>query len=355
MKKHLSSALRAALIVVVIATTTNCSTPKSNPDPAPLGSIWVVNEGNYGSSNARITAYDPMTKDVVEDLFGKANNDAALGDSPTQIVRRNGQIYISLSNSGKAYILDPKTVVPQGKIEGLHSPRCFAFTSATTGYVSNLNQPTITIFDPSTFKITGSIVLGSSVEQMIAKGSHIYGNQWSFGRQIVKIDTKTNKVVDSLVVGIQPNCLLEDMNGNFWTLCDGAYEGSPLGHEAPKIVRVVNLGEKMALGNEFQLSVDPMVFSFRMAINGSGDRIYYVLGNKLYSMSINDTVAPTAPIATVEGASFYSIAIDPRNGDIYCGDAVDYTQDGTVYRFDAQGKELDKFSSGGVSPSSYLF
>lgn len=331
--------------------TVSCAKNESNtPDPTALDAIWVVSEGNFNSSNAKITAYDPMTKKTTEDLFGTANGGASLGDTPTQVKLYNNLAYIALSNSGKVYMLDPKTAVLKDKITDLHSPRYFAFVSPTKGYISNINESTITIFNPSTSTVTGKMHIGSAAEQMVVKGDYIYANQWSFGTQLIKIDTKTDKVVDSLVVGIQPICILPDAKGNFWTLCDGGWEGK----DVPKIVRVLNLGDKMTIGNVFELPAGTY-FNFRMAINGAGDRIYYVAGNMLFSMSIDATALPTEPIAKVDGASFYSLAINPFNGEIYCSDAVDYKQPGVIYRFDSNGKLLDQFSAGGVSPSAYLF
>lgn len=353
--KNLFSICSKIFVLSAIVSVVGCSHREAaEPTPSALNGVWVVNEGNFGVSNAKITAYDPTTNTTIEDIFGKANSDAALGDSPTQIVLHNDQVFISLSNSGKAYILNPQTAAVEGKITDLHSPRYFAFVSSDKGYISNLNEPSITIFNPSTSAITGKITLESAAEQMVVRGDYVYANQWSYGQQIIKIDTKTDKVVDSVKVGIQPNCILADRNGNFWTLCDGGWQGNPLGYEQAKIVRIVNLGDKMVVANQIDIP-DGDTFNYRMAMSPAGDRIYFIVANKLYAMDIDQTTPPTEPMITVLGATFYSLAVNPHNGDIYLGDAVDYTQSGTVYRFDRDGKQVDKFSSGGVSPSSYLF
>ena len=55
-----------------------------------------------------------------------------------------------------------------------------------------------------------------STEQMVQCGDYVYVNCWSYQNRILKIDTRTDKVVDQLTVGIQPTSLVMDKNFKLW-------------------------------------------------------------------------------------------------------------------------------------------
>ena len=51
---------------------------------------------------------------------------------------------------------------------------------------------------------------------------------------------------------------------------------------------------------------------------------------------------------------YYALGVDPRRGDIYVGDAIDYQQQGVVYRFSADGRGLDTLRVG-IIPTDFCF
>ena len=54
------------------------------------------------------------------------------------------------------------------------------------------------------------------------------------------------------------------------------------------------------------------------------------------------------------GQQFYGLGIDPYNQEIYVSDAIDYIQNGTIYRLDSLGNEIDVFNAG-IIPNKFLF
>ena len=52
--------------------------------------------------------------------------------------------------------------------------------------------------------------------------------------------------------------------------------------------------------------------------------------------------------------SVHMMEVNPNNGDIYIGTS-DYKTNGNIYRFGRNGKFIEKFSSGGVSPNNAVF
>lgn len=315
--------------------------------------VFILNEGVYMAGNASLSFYNYSDKECRQDLFFEAN-DAPLGDVPTSMVVQSGKAYITLSNSGKIYVVNPVTCKYLGKISGLSSPRYIGFISDTKAYVSNLNEGVIDIIDPTALTITGSIDLGKGrcAEQLVVHDGFVYANLWSYGKYILKIDPSSDKVVDSLEVGIQPQSLWLDSRGRFWTLADGGYEGSPVGFAEPQIVCFDPAEMKILERFTIKRTPESMMFNIKMAL--AGDKIYYI-SHHLYEMSVNDKALPTAPLVSAEaGQSFYSIGVEPLTGDIFVGDAVDYTQAGMVYRYSSLGTKIDEFKVG-ISPGAFCF
>lgn len=57
-------------------------------------------------------------------------------------------------------------------------------------------------------------------------------------KDVIKVDTETDKVVDSLSVTRQPNSMVLDKNGKLWVLSDGGYAGSPYGQDQATLIRI---------------------------------------------------------------------------------------------------------------------
>ena len=214
--------------------------------PAPDGEdgiLFVLNEGNFQYSNATLSVYDPDTKTVENEAFIKANG-MKLGDVAQSMTIADGKGWIVVNNSNVIFAVDPLTVKEKGRIENLTFPRYIHFVNDRKAYGTQLWDNRIAIADPSSYSVTGYIEVpdmkpgSGSTEQMVSYGDYVFCNCWSYQNRIIKIDTRTDKVVASLEVGIQPNSLAIDCNGKLWTVTDGGYEDSPFGYEPPALVKI---------------------------------------------------------------------------------------------------------------------
>ncbi|MEG2528103.1 MAG: hypothetical protein RR980_05125 [Mucinivorans sp.] len=342
---------RLSLLALTILLAASCQHKQVGPDTPPVvKSVLVFNEGQYQSGNSSIVAYDPMAKTVSDDIFAPANNGAKLGDVPTSATFHDGRLFVPISGSGKIYVIDPLTSKLIAKITGLDSPRYIYFVDKTKAYVTNLNVAKITIINPETMTITGSIDTPTAAERLVKVGDYVYSNLWSYGNQVIKIDPKTNAIVGAVTVGVQPMTMVADKNGMLWVMCDGA-QWDPARAEDASMAKIdprtMNVSQKFIM---------PKVsaFGLRMEMDNMSENIYY-LTDAVYKMSVSASALPTVPVVTLaKGVSGYSLGVNPMNDDIYVGDAVDYTQRGMVYRYSAKGELLDKFTAG-IVPAFYYF
>jgi hypothetical protein len=82
-----------------------------------------------------------------------------------------------------------------------------------------------------------------------------------------------------------------------------------------------------------------------LSIDGTGTQLYFFDTN-IYTLSVNSDSVPTAPFSPGNGRNFYALGVDPSNGDVYAGDALDYVQNSDIYRYNSNGGLIQSFTAG---------
>jgi DNA-binding beta-propeller fold protein YncE len=260
------------------------------------------------------------------------------------------QLFIVVNNSGKIVVADASSLEFQHVITGLTSPRYIHFVSNEKAYVSDLYASHMTIFNPQSLQVTGLSVSQDILQnRMVQVGRYVFATHWSYGEALLIIDTEIDSLVGKIKLPLQPRDLVTDKNGKIWVLSDGGLEGSGAGRELPAISRIDP--ETFTIEQIYRFKEGAMPSSLK--INNSGDTLIY-LNKDVFKMAI--TSRQLSEIAFIEGRNklFYSLAIDPLQGDIYVSDAVDYTQNALVYRYASSGILIDSFKVG-INPSYFLF
>jgi hypothetical protein len=322
--------------------------------------VYVVNEGNFMYGNSSLSFYNPDEKRVYNQVF-QARNGAPLGDVAQSMTVWNNLGFIVVNNSGKIYVIDPSTAEFAGSISGLSSPRYVQIIHSGKAYVTDLYARKITIFNPTTFQITGSIPVGNpasefkqhDTEQMIRYRNFVFTNCWSYDNKILVIDSNTDNLIDSIEVFKQPNSLVIDKNNKIWVLTDGGFEGNPYGYEQPGLLEIDAETREVERSFRFALGQHP----FGLCLNNSKDTMLFI-NSHVWKMAVTAKRLPDEPFITStypdRFGGFYSLGVDPETSEIYIGDAIDHQQNGMVYRYSSSGKLLDKFRVG-ISPGNFAF
>lgn len=316
--------------------------------------LFICNEGNFQYGNATLSYYDPTTKTVENEIFYRANA-MKLGDVAQSMIIHNGIGWVVVNNSHVVFAIDPTTFKEVGRITGLTSPRYIHFVSDDKAYITQIWDNRIFIVNPKRYEITGYIEVPDmtseqgSTEQMVQLGKYLYVNCWSYQNRLLKIDTETDSIVAELEVGIQPTSLALDCNGKLWTVTDGGYEGSPYGYEAPSLYRI----DPDSFTIEKQFSFRKGDAPSEVQINGRGDTLYWI-NDDIWSMSVDADRVPVRPFLDSRGTIYYGLTVDPKRDEVYIADAVDYTQQGKIYRYSARGELLDEFYVG-IIPGAFCW
>ena len=316
--------------------------------------LFILCEGNFQYGNATLSFYDPSDNHIQNEIFFRANG-MKLGDVAQSMTIYNNKGWIVVNNSHVIFAIDINTFKEIGRIENLTSPRYIHFVSDEKAYVSQIWDNRIYIINPQTYKITGYIqvpgmsVESGSTEQMVQFGKYVYCSCWSYQNRILKIDTETNEIVDELTVGIQPNSLVIDNENRLWTLTDGGFEGSPYGYESPALFCIDPETFSILKTYSFKIGNQPS----ELQLNGAKDKLYWI-NDDIWEMDINSLSLPSKPLIPYKDTKFYGLTINPENGEIYVADAIDYSQQGIIYRYSSEGNLIDQFYVG-ITPGAFCW
>ena len=329
--------------------------------------VFIVNEGNFMYGNASLSYYNPQKDEVLNDIFYNTNA-LPLGDVATSMTIHDSLGYVVVNNSGKIYIINVNTFRYVGKITGLTSPRNIYFVSRNKAYVTDLYAKAITIVDPATRQVTGSISIDNhnpefyqhSSEQMVFFGKYAFVNSWSYDDQVLVINTLTDKLTDSITVVKQPNSMVIDKNNKLWVLSDGGFKGSAYGQDTAALTCINPVTRKIEKVFRFP---DMEASPTGLCINTAGDSLFFLYGSwaggavsyaGVYALPVDTRILPDRPLIPQGNHLFYALGIDPGSGHIYVSDARDFLSRGEVCIFSGQGTPLDSLKVG-IIPGSFCF
>jgi YVTN family beta-propeller protein len=313
------------------------------------GSLFVVNEGNFMYGNATLSVYDTLKNAVQNDLFYKVNG-LPLGDVAESMTIWKTKGYIVVNNSGKIYVMDTGNGKYTGKITGLTSPRFIHFVNDQKAYVTDLYAGKITIVNPATNQITGSISCSShpSTEEMVQFGKLLFVTCWSGDKTVLVIDTESDQIVTEITTGIQPCGIVKDRYNKIWVLCQ-SLPGNGSASLA-QLQRIDPITRTIDQSFTFPLGAKPV----KLSLDGTGENLYYLLGKDLFKMAVLAGKLPEVPFLSMPSKVLYGLGVDPANGNIYISDALDYQQPGMIARYSATGRLLHTFKAG-IIPGRFCF
>jgi len=304
-----------------------------NPKPAISilqSDILIANQGNFGWGEGTLSTYNPDSKIVQNEVFNTINNQS-LGNVFQSIAKINGLYYFVINNSGKIIITD-STFSRIGEIDELISPRYIYPVTETKAYITDLYADAISVVDLTINEVTKSIPVNGWSEKGVIKGS-IFWFVASESNKIYGVDILTDKVIDSIQVAGFPESLVIDNSNQLWILC----RGDENAQEKAALMRIDETDESIDL----QIDIDNIPTNL---VFDQSDDIIYFISDGVWSMKSSETVPNL--IYDGQGKTFYSLDINPNNGELYVSDVVDFVSNSSILRFDKNGELIDQFYAG---------
>ena len=307
--------------------------------------VFLINEGNFMAGNGSLSFYSYSSGKLFNDIFLFANG-RPLGDVPNSMIISGNKGYIVVNNSGRIEVIDKHTMLSLKTIEGLVSPRNILLINSEKAYVSSLFSNSLTIINTLTNSVSGFIKLKRSSEAMVLLGEKAYVSSWYSGKDILVLNTNTDKIIDSIEVAPEPESMVLDKFNRLWILCSGGYTGESLAE-----LIVVNTATD-EIEKQFVFP-SKLVYPSCLQINRTKDTVYYV-ENGLWRMSIQSSGLPEKPFSSSNGRLIYKLGVDPRNGRIFYTDPLDYQQNGYLLQLNPDGRPIDSCRAE-IIPGSFCF
>ena len=345
------------LAIALIASIISCKkedTPTQPPVETTTGA-YVLSEGSFNGNNTMFTYYDFGTSTPTTDFY-QSMNGSGLGDTGNDMFIHGSKLYIVMNVSSYLEVDNAATAKSIKKIPLKDASSQPLKPRYVVGYkdkvfVSCWNG-TVAVIDTTNLTIDKFITVGANPEQMAVVGTNLYvansgGITPGYDSTVSVIDLNSLTETSRITVGTNPSAMAADDAGNIYVGCTGDY--SSIG---PKLVKV------NTTGNTITKSADTAVGKIRFYKG-----LLYTTGGYLgspYVRTLSTTdFSATSPNFVTDGTTIttpYALNIDETTGDVYIGDAKDYSSPGEVFCFDKNGKKLFSFSvSPGLNPNTVVF
>lgn len=347
--------MKANLFLLLLATCLflySCGDNKDCCIPPPVDydystGVFVVNEGPFGGTGT-ISWFNPLTGEVRDSIYEKANNGASLGQFVQSLTFHQGKAYIVVSGANRVVVVNATSFEYLDTIGNLQIPRYFLPVGQNVAYISQWGNDGLTgslaRVDLTTNKVITVIPTGKGPERMEVVNERIYvANSGGYGLDstITEISIASETAQTYPVPGGKnPGDLLRVENGQdqkMYYLCKGYFLDS-----SPE-------GKLNYLGNQGSGASTP-AYADDLVYDPNTGFIYFLGGNTVYKMAQNGTDLTISPLFN---ASLYTLALDSEAGLFYCGDAKDFSNNGEVVIYQLDGTPVTSFRAG-VAPGDIV-
>lgn len=315
-----------AIALAVGFVFTSCTSDDSEETVIPKGDyengLLIVEEGSFGQGNGSVSYISNDLSVVESGVFDNVNNEL-LGDTAQSITFLENLAYVIVNGSSKIEVVNRYTFQSIATINtGLVSPRYMAIVNGK-GYVTDWGDgfvstdDYIAVIDLNSNSVESTIPVSEGPEELVVKGDTIYvahKGGYSQNNIVSLINTVTNEVFNTLVVGDVPNTIQLDNEGNVWVLCEGNpdYTTNETAGKLSKINTVNNTVSSIDFGS---ITNHPKHLYF------SNNSLYYYLDGGVYKIGVSETALPLNP--EFSGVSFYDFSI--KNNQLFGLDHNSYS------------------------------
>ena len=290
--------------------------------------VFILNEGNFRSGNGSLSFFSYDSLKLFNHVFLDINK-RPLGDIPFSISIHGSNAYIVVNNSGKIEVVDRNDLKSAAIINKLVSPRNIAFIDDSKAYVTSLYSDSVTVINLLINSISGHINIKRPSEEIEIINSTAYVAHWTGGNKIMVINTESDQITDSIEVGMEPESMVTDKNEKLWVLCNGGWKRD-------------YFAELIAIDTRTNTIVKRFTFPFKtdsptcLQIDRNRETLYFIQGG-IRRMDIDAVTLPEDDFIGSLNYSFYKLAINPENDEIFVTDAADYVQKGNLLRYSRGG------------------
>lgn len=317
---------------------------------------YILNEGIWGSNNANISRFFPSYKGIDSDYYQQVNG-KLMGDLANAMIEEDNNIYVVIGGSKYVARLD-LNCVEQARYsfpEGEGEPRCidvedgYVYVTQHGGQVSKL--------DAQTLKLVSTFKGGDNLEGIVEKDGKLYvANAWKgvydFNKELLVINAETMTKTGSIDVVLNP-VQVQEIDDKIYVISQGNYA------DVQAVLQVIDT--KAGTSKVIVKDVDKiteghngLIYGVRSTYDADWNTINSFFTYNPKKGTISETSFLQDAPSSISSTAIYLLEVGGYADFIYIG-ISDYVTNGTIYQFDASGKLLQSFDSGGINPNAMIF
>lgn len=325
-----------------------------HPEFTSIDGFYLLNEGNMNENKASLDYYDYASGTYRRDIYAESNPNVVmdLGDVGNDLAIYGDRMYAIINCSNKVEVMRKHNAERIGQVD-IPNCRNIAFHGAYAyvtsyagpvridpnytqrGFVAKIDTATLQIVDTCLvgFQPNGIEIVNDKI-YVVNSGGYMFPN---YDNTMSVIDLATFEVVETVVIDINLQHCKSDSRGVLWISSQGDYYG------------------KRACLYAYDTRKQRVLTRFDMAANSmwmDGDSLYVVsaawlteqgdisdAGYRIIDMSrleiVNDSFITDG--THIDIVKPYAVAVNPITKDIYIADGNDYYHPGRLYCYSRDG------------------
>lgn len=342
----------------------------AQPEFNDVQGMYVLNEGNMGSNKATLDYYNFSTGRYTRNVFGFANPSVPkeMGDVGNDLGIYGSKLYAVINCSNKVDVMDKMTVKKIGQID---IPNCryikfyggYAYVTSYAGPVEiredYKQRGYVAKIDTATLQVVDTCVVGYQPDELdIVNGKIYVANSGgymvpNYENTVSVIDIATFQEEERIPIAINLQGCRADSHGTLWISSRGDY------YENSSMLYAYDTRHHRLL-KAFDTRVSSMWLD--------GDSLYVIGVQFSYVTMKNEVTYAIINTATLEQVADnfitdgterditipYAVAVHPITKDIYVTDGKDYVSPGWLFCYSAEGKLKWSVRTGDI-PGHFAF
>ena len=369
--------LLAALVLLALAgcrtiepVTPSQPTDVGGDDAGDIAGFFLLNEGNMGSNKCTLDYYDYASGIYHKNIYAERNPGVVqeLGDVGNDLQIYGNRLYAVVNCSNLVEVMDVSTARHIGQVS---VPNCryivfknqYAYVSSYAGPVEidpNSRLGYVAKIDTATLRVVDTCVVGYQPEEMVVTGGKLYvANSGGYrvpdyDNTISVIDLATFKEIKKIEVAPNLHRMELDAYGNIWVSSRGDYyEIPPTTYIVSTLTdSVVECMELLACTEMTRCGDSLFVYSNAWSyITQTSDVNYAVVDVKTRQVLTRRFISDGTD---AQFQNPYGLAVNPNTHEIFLTDARDYITPGKVYCYSPEGRLKWSANTGDI-PSRIVF
>lgn len=327
-----------------------------------LKGFYLLNEGQMGSNNSTLDYFDAQTGVYSRDIYAERNPNVIkeLGDTGNDLKIYNGRLYAVMNGSHKVEIMTADSAkhiadvdVPNGRFICFDGDYAYVSSYVGASYGNGEVLGAVYKLDTKTATVVDSVLVGYQPEELAVVNGSLYvansgGLHTGYDNTVSVIDLNQFSVTKEITVDINLFRLKSDDKGFLYVSSRGNYYDIPgnlyvIDTQSNNVVDTLNIGvTDMSIA-------DGTAYTYSSEWNYTTNSYTYTY----HTIDLNTREVSEAQFIT-DGTTVapYGIAVDPKTKEVYLTDAGDYANSGTIFCFNPNGTLKWKADTG-VSPAHF--